>query len=233
MAIETTAAAQPTSSAANPSTNSPEAKPVEQQSTSDMLYPSSAKATATPAAEPAKAEPTGEVKDPAPEQTDKVEEKPEGGVPEKYDLKLPEGITLDKAQIEKVEDFAKSLGLTNDEAQHFLDMKTDAVTSYVEQQKQQLNQRITEWEETSKKDPEIGGEKFPQAVEIAKRALGKFANKEFVQMLNESGLGSHPDVIRTFARIGKQMSNDTLVHGSAQAAPDKSLGELFYPDSTK
>ena len=49
--------------------------------------------------------------------------------------------------------------------------------------------------------------------------LDAFATPEFRQLLEQTGMGNHPEVIRTFYRAGKAISEDGLVSGSAPKAP--------------
>src|SRR5688572_20896218 len=51
-------------------------------------------------------------------------------VPEKYDLKLPEGSLLEAAQMEKISAYAKEKGLSNEQAQELLERENDAVSGY-------------------------------------------------------------------------------------------------------
>ena len=46
-------------------------------------------------------------------------------------------------------------------------------------------------------------------------------------MLNESGLGNHPEVIRLFYRTGKAMSEDSLIVGAASKGLSKDARNLY------
>lgn len=179
-----------------------------------------------------------QVKEPAEEES-KEEESPEAEekkapdgekkAPEKYALKVPKESHLDKSAIERIEQYAKERGLSNDEAQWLLDREHQAVDGYVKRATE-LNQRISkEWAEQVKQDKEIGGEKYDQAVAYARNAMQRFASEELIKALQETGYGNHPELVRTFYRIGRAMSNDRFVtpreHGSTQK---KSMEDLFY-----
>jgi len=153
-------------------------------------------------------------------------------VPEKYDIKVPEGIALSPQQIEKVEVLAKELELTNEEAQWFLDMHADGARDYAAITKQQQEQRTSQWTDQVKKDPELGGARFNESAELAKRAVQKFGTPELIKELQDSGYNNHPELVRIFARIGKMIGNDTLVVPNAQAAvSQKSVEDIIYPSS--
>src|SRR3972149_1235780 len=63
----------------------------------------------------------------APTEEKPVAEKPV--VPQKYELKLPEGSQLDQARIDSLSAYAKEKGLSNEQAQAILDRESDAVSS--------------------------------------------------------------------------------------------------------
>lgn len=151
-----------------------------------------------------------------------------------FDLKLPEGSFLDAAHIEKVIAFAKSKGLSNEQAQEQLNK--DAETVKAESHKAQMAQiekNKTEWFKLAEGDKEIGGAVFKENAELAKRVVHKFATEPFIKALDETGLGNHPELIRVFARIGKEMGEDRLVIPSAQTSGKKSVAEIFYPNMGK
>lgn len=155
-------------------------------------------------------------------------------VPEKYELKLPEGSPLVAAHVEKVAAFAKDKGLSNDQAQVILERESDAVKSFADGQKQKLdNLADVEWPKLAKSDPEIGGDKYNESVETAHRALAKFGTPKLMEELKLTGYGNHPELIRVFAKVGKMMSSDKIVIPGSQAVPTKSAEEILYGSTTQ
>jgi hypothetical protein len=178
-------------------------------------------------AEPAKVEPVVEASEkPRAEAQAPSEQKP--AVPEKYDLKLPEGSSLDASYVEKVASYAKEQKLSNEQAQAVLERENTAVATYVESQKDQLKKQTETWVESLRGDKELGGEAFKENVELAKRVVHRFGSEEFRKTLSETGLGNHPELVRVFARIGKEMAEDKLVHPGSQSGGKKSLESIFY-----
>lgn len=138
------------------------------------------------------------------------------------------------AQVEALSVYAKENKLTQDQAQGLLDREHAAVNTYAEAQKEQFTQRTTQWLEQMKSDKEIGGDLFDENVERSKRVLTKFAPPEFSKMLNESGLGNHPDLMRMLVRIEKATADDSLINPREKVpAGGKSLEDIFYPTEKK
>ena len=149
-------------------------------------------------------------------------------VPEKYEFKAPEGREFDQAVIDQFSEVAKELKLTQEGAQKVIDKLGNA---FAEKQTNTLEAAKTEWVKSATADKEFGGEKLNENLATAKKALDTFGTPELRALLNESGLGNHPEIIRAFYRAGKQISEDRFVPGGiggsgAARDPAKSL----YPN---
>lgn len=75
-----------------------------------------------------------------------------------------------------------------------------------------LTQR-NEWRRQAMNDREIGGPYFAANLNTAKRALDVYGTPEIREMLASTGMGDNPEVIRMFYRIGKTLSEDSMVAG--------------------
>lgn len=139
------------------------------------------------------------------------EKKPEGA-PESYEFKAPEGTQFDDAVIGAFSEVAKELNLPQDQAQKVLDKMAPVIAA---RQAEQFQAARTEWAEAAKTDKEFGGEKLTENLGTAKKALDALATPELRTLLEESGLGNHPEVIRVFYRAGKAISEDRFVAGQA------------------
>lgn len=139
-----------------------------------------------------------------------ADDKKADGAPEKYEFKAPEGREYDAEVINNFSEVAKELNLSQDAAQKLLDKMAPIVE---QRQIQQIEQVRTQWADASKNDKEFGGEKLQENLAVAKKALDQFGTPELRTLLNESGLGNHPDVIRFMFRAGKAISEDRYVGG--------------------
>ncbi len=135
--------------------------------------------------------------------------------PAEFEIKLPEGETLDDATIAEIKAQAKELGLDAEKAQKFAENRIKQEKAFVEKQQEAFQQSVTKWAEDAKADKEIGGDAFDANLATAKKALDTFASDGLKEMLNSTGFGNHPEVIRMFNRIGKAISEDRLVTGKA------------------
>lgn len=156
-------------------------------------------------------------------------------VPEKYELKLPDGSTFQPDFVTRTADTARALGLSNEAGQKLLDAQiaevSKATTVAVDAAKaEQLEamqpggaiwtEHQTQWQTKALADAEIGGspEKLQANVDLALKVVNKFATADTKKFFQDTGLGSHPELVRIFARIGKQMSEASLVMPGASGS---------------
>jgi len=154
--------------------------------------------------------------DPAPVEPAAADKPAADVVPEKYDLQIPEGVNMDAAGVEAFAEFARDAGLTQDKAGALLAKMAPVMA---QRQQQAVEAMHAEWAGQSKSDAEFGGDKLNENLAVAKRAMDKFGTPELTKLLNESGMGNHPEIIRAFYRAGKAISEDRFVGGGRATAP--------------
>ena len=118
-------------------------------------------------------------------------------VPEKYEFKAPDGREFDQGVLEQFSEVAKELKLTQDGAQKVIDKLSNAIA---EKQANTMKAASEQWIQSVNADKEIGGAKLNENLSVAKKALETFGTPELRTLLNESGLGTHPEIIRAFWR---------------------------------
>lgn len=167
----------------------------------------------------------------------KTEETRVEGAPETYDFKAPEGKAYDSALLESLSSSAKAANLTQDAAQKLLD---GMAPKLVERQLEQVKQVQNQWVETSKVDPEFGGVKLQENLGIAKKALDQFdpvpagqTTTALRTLLETTGFGNHPDVVRLLYRAGKAISEDKFVSGASISEKPRDIGAILYDNTTK
>lgn len=157
--------------------------------------------------------------------TEGEQEKPQGA-PDAYEFKAPEGTELDASVIGAYSEVAKELNLSQESAQKVLDKVAPVMAA---QQVEALKQANAGWLDATKSDKEVGGEQLDGNLAVAKKALDAFGTPELTKLLNDTGLGNHPEVIRVFYRAGKAISQDRMATGGAAQAP-KSPANILFPN---
>ena len=197
--------------------------------TAEALYGESGKAKGEQdrqAAEPANAEgQQGSEKD-------AKADKP-AGAPEKYEFKPVEGGELDSAIVDTFAEAARELNLTQEAAQKLVDRMAPKM---VQRQLEKHVEIRGQWADDSRSDKEFGGDKLAANLAIARKPLDMFGTPQLRELLNTSGLGDHPEVIRLLYRFGRAVSEDGYVGQSQGAARTtsrdfSSAASALYPNS--
>lgn len=144
-------------------------------------------------------------------------------VPEAYEFAMPEGMQLDKAAADEFSAIAKELKLDQATAQKV----ADVAVKQAQRQAEAHTKLVESWVEQVKTDKEIGGDNLEQNLAIAKKALDTFGTPELKDVLNSTGLGNHPAVIRAFIKAGKAISDDGFVTGSPKGAETDMARKMF------
>ncbi len=154
------------------------------------------------------------------------------GAPENYDLKVPEGATMDPDGVAAFGKFARELNLSNEAAQKLMDKMAPTMA---QRQQAAIDKAIQGWGESAKTDKEFGGQQLDQNLAVAKKALDAFGTPELRELLVKSGLGNHPEVIRVFYRAGKAISEDGFVpagQGRPQQGNRRDPASVLYSNQS-
>lgn len=194
--------------------------------------PTDTTATSTPANAdaPAADKPAASSDKPADKPADQATDKPAEVV---YDFKVPEGVKLEGAVFDELKTTAKELGLSNEQAQKVVDLGVKQAQSFQTQLADAHKTQIAQWAETTQTDKELGGDALGENLAVAKKALDTFGTPELRKLLNESGLGNHPEIVRVFVKAGKAISEDgRLVTGAAgkQSRENTPIENRLYPN---
>jgi hypothetical protein len=149
---------------------------------------------------------------------------PEAVAPESYEYTMPEGVQLDKTAADEFTAIAKELKLDQATAQKVAD-----VGAKMAQRQTEAHAKMVEtWTEAVKSDKEIGGDKLAENLGVARKALDAFGTPELRDVLNATGFGNHPEVIKAFYKIGKAISEDRFVTGGAKG-PETDMAKRMFP----
>lgn len=191
----------------------------------------------------------GEGKDDAPAGDTKAAGNDDTGVPETYELKpftVGEGddastVEIDAGLLETVTPGLKEAGIKQEQ----LDKLAPLVPAIQEAALKQMNDSFeatrADWAAKTKSDPEIGGKNFDETMRLAGKALDMFGARSEIKdgketnpfriLLNQSGIGNHPDYVRVMRNIGAAASEDsTLVRNTTEVKQVLSREQRSYPE---
>ena len=148
------------------------------------------------------------------------------------DFTAPEGTELDSGLIDQATPLFKELGLNQEQAQKLVDFQAAQVDAGQKGQAEAFTQVKQEWQDQTKNDAEIGGDKFEQSVSDARGALEKFGTPELNTLLNDFGVGNHPEMIRFMSKVGALTKEDVPGNPGGSPPSGKSRVDILYPSDS-
>ena len=217
---------------ANEGNESGDKNPPENETEAEKEVRETKEAADKEAADKEAAEKEAAEKDKAEADKGKGDEKTLTGAPEAYDdFKLPENVELIGDKLKEFQDISKEMDLSQKGAQTLIDKHVAVISEIAEAQNEAWAETRAEWREATKTDKEYGGQKLKANLAFAKAALNAFGNTEFVGLMDDFGLGDHPEVVRFLVNAGKTVSEDSLMSGGTPGSGDsgKSQAERLFP----
>ena len=185
----------------------------------------------------APADKSGDAKPPS-DDTSSQETKPgdePGAEAEEFSLAAPEGF----------EQFADDFRLFSDDMGGWLKANPNATARealqeaaarqarlaavQTEQATKDFAAQVATWEKEARADPEIGGDQYDANVAVAMKAMTAFGSPELTDLLNQTGMGNHPALIRFAIKAGKAVSDAPVVTGGERGTR-KSVTDSIYPE---
>jgi hypothetical protein len=143
-----------------------------------------------------------------------------------YEFQMPEGVQFADGEMDEFKNVAKDLKLPKDAAQKIVDIATKREQARSEA----FVETVRGWEATTKADKELGKD---ENLALAKKAIDTFGSPELKAVLDSSGLGNHPEVVRAFLKIGRQISEDSIVGKGNGSNATRDTADILYGTPTK
>ncbi len=160
----------------------------------------------------------------------KAEEGKKGEAPEKYEFKMPDGMTLDQAAADKITPVFKEIGLSQEKAQKLVD-------TFIEIRKETeaaQEKAFKDFNDKSYKDTiKSLGANYKQELAFVAKVRDRFFSEETQVMLDASGLANNKAFIGDIIKLGKLISEVKLADGKSAASGGANPASKLYPDQGK
>jgi len=153
-----------------------------------------------------------------------------------YPITVPEGMVVNESLMEAVTPIFQEMGLEPEQVQTLADAYSQVELARAKADEQAHLEQMTTWQDEVKADPEIGGAKFDEHLGMANQALKQFGSPELIQLLDETGMGNNKEVIRAFMKVGKELSEGSMVPGGEAGSAKPTLDQVarqMFPTMTK
>ncbi len=140
-------------------------------------------------------------------------------------VSLPENSLLGAEQLAAFKQTATEANLPAASLQKWLTLEETRLQTLAQHQREEKQRTLEQWASQTQAE---WGPNWQEEVSRAVRAADVFGGPELRQLLEETGLGNHPAIVRTFAGIGKRMSEDVTPGGATHASADKTFTQALY-----
>ena len=136
-------------------------------------------------------------------------------VPEAYDFKAPDGLTLDADLLAEASPIFKELGLSQDAAQKLVDFYATKSKTTNEALAKTVDDMRAGWRNEIAADKEIGGKLDSVKIELgrAKDKMSAETRAAFDNAMNTTGMGDHPGIVKGLYELAKLVNEGTHVTG--------------------
>ena len=159
------------------------------------------------------------------------------GVPETYDFGEAADGELDQEIMAAMTPIFKEAGLTQEQASKLVDAYSEVENG--RNGDDTFDARVESWNKSLKEDSDFGGDQFAensgQVSQFIQATLPDGIKDEFLGVMNDTGLGSHPAVVKYIHALSKKFPTmeDSPSRGQAGGQRPKSTEDRMYPQYVK
>lgn len=165
-----------------------------------------------------------------------TEEESYFGKPNQYDysmIELPENYCYNEELLNEFNELAGKYNLSQKSANELMSVAVKLTKlmsdNFSKTMAEQNREKINGYKQLLNIDSEIGGANLARTINTANLAYSEFANKDVQNLLNETGLNCHPQVVKMFYNIGKRMQNDSVLGTNSPAVLKESREDILFP----
>jgi len=108
---------------------------------------------------------------------------------------------------------AHQLGLNQKQASELLNWYSDSQASVDQSDDEDFATEQVQWVAQLQKE---WGDSYIKNKQLAERAFHQFADPDALDVMNKTGLGTHPSLVKMFAQIGQILSEDGALTGNQE-----------------
>lgn len=163
---------------------------------------------------------------PQPPETDRPQ--PEGAEWTEQDyesLSFPQEVPVRPEIWDEFKNLAREMRLSPENAQRLVDLEARAAQLAGRNGNDARQEILQSWADKTKA---LFGPGYEKEIDAALRAADAFGGEELRDLLEATGLGNHPVIVKTFNQIGRRMGEDEFIGGAHARGTDKTFTEALY-----
>ena len=120
---------------------------------------------------------------------------------------------------------AAQVQLPAESLQKWISYEENRLQMLAQEAEKKQREKIENWAHQTQ---EAFGSQWQEEVSKAVRAADAFGGTQLRQLLEETGLGNHPVIVRTFHAVARQICEDITPGGAPSATTDKTFTQALY-----
>lgn len=159
--------------------------------------------------------------------TDRLSDAKETSLPQDIyqELSLPEVFKGREQNFESFKKLAAELKLPAETAKKLMEWEASAFSESEKNSQAARGEILQKW---TKQTQELFGPVYQREIARALDAADRFGGPELRALLDATGLGSHPVIVKTFHQISQQIGEDVSLGGKVKQTTDKTFAEALY-----
>lgn len=143
------------------------------------------------------------------------------------DFDLPENV--DTGMLEATTALFAKHKLSQEAAQEIISAYSEQIEAGLKTQQEAVADLHKQWAQDMKTDREFGGDNFAATAAGAKGVFKKYADEEMVTLMRETGLNKHPAILKTFAKISRDVLEDEVSDDPAISSNRSIVDDWYKP----
>jgi hypothetical protein len=139
------------------------------------------------------------------------------------DFDIPEGFTLNEAVKTEFDEVSRELNLSDAGRKRLVELQAKLYNDRAEAHATE----VAEWGENIAKDKVLGGRDVEKKKGIARQAVAEFGDQELKELLENTGYGNHPSIVRFAYRAGLALGEGTVEPGKDSSGEEDAATILY------
>ena len=140
-------------------------------------------------------------------------------------VSLPENSLLSVQTLAAFKQTAAQVKLPAESLQMWLSYEENRLQAAAEEAEKNRREEVETW---ARQTQDMFGPRWQEEVSKAVRGADAFGGPQLRQLLEETGLGNHPVIVRTFHAVAQRICEDVTPGGAANAMTDKTFTQALY-----
>lgn len=142
---------------------------------------------------------------------------------------LPEGVQVEDSDLQGFVDLLNGAESREALAQSLIAQFVTAQQQALEAQAEAWNETQNEWQNAVRSSPEFGGENLGPSLAVAKEVFETYGGKEFLELLDQTGLGNHIATVRLAHALKKDLPSEARpAAGTPAPSTEKSSAQILF-----